>query len=171
MAVRSRFENLQRQRKKGGRRKDAGHAFVADAGGRLSGKRYSSSSARGRGKRQGGRSRGGRRNHKDGEDREQHKATSGKAGGGRADRAKGNSAQCKRCGETGHKSGCCHDQVCGVCGGKGHLVEVCGVCGGKGHLAEVCANVVNVLACESTKGSNDESDAAISVERRGGLRI
>ena len=34
MAIRSRYENLQRQRKKGGGRKDAGHAFVADAGGR-----------------------------------------------------------------------------------------------------------------------------------------
>ena len=37
MAIRSRFENLQRQRKKSGGRKDAGHAFVADAGGRHGG--------------------------------------------------------------------------------------------------------------------------------------
>ena len=37
MAVRSRLENLQRQRKKGGGRKDAEHAFKADAGGRLAG--------------------------------------------------------------------------------------------------------------------------------------
>ena len=49
MAVCSRFEDLQRQRKKGGGRKDAGHAFVTDAGGRHGGKNYSSSSARGRG--------------------------------------------------------------------------------------------------------------------------
>ena len=45
MAIRSRYENLQRQRKKGGGRKDAGHAFVADAGGRHGGKNYSSSTA------------------------------------------------------------------------------------------------------------------------------
>ena len=38
MAIRSRFENLQRQRKKGGGRKDAGHAFVADAGGDMAGR-------------------------------------------------------------------------------------------------------------------------------------
>ena len=48
MAIRCRLENLQRQRKKGGGKKDAGHAFVADAGGRHGGKNSSSSSARGR---------------------------------------------------------------------------------------------------------------------------
>ena len=37
MAIYSRFENLQRRRKKSEGRKDAGHAFVADAGGRLGG--------------------------------------------------------------------------------------------------------------------------------------
>ena len=37
MAVRSRFENMQRQRQKGGGRKDAGHVFGADAGGGLAG--------------------------------------------------------------------------------------------------------------------------------------
>ena len=35
---------------------------------------------------------------------------------------------------------------------------------GKGHSAEVCANVVTVLACATTKSSNDESDASISGE-------
>ena len=40
------------------------------------------------------------------------------------------------------------------------------MCGGKGHSAEVCANVVTVLACENTKSSNDESDAAISGEEK-----
>ena len=54
MAIRSRYENFQRQRKKGGGRKDAGNAFVADAGGRHGGKNHSSSSARGRGKRRWG---------------------------------------------------------------------------------------------------------------------
>ena len=68
MAIRSRYENLQRQRKKGGGRKDAGHAFVADAGGRHSGESYSSFSTRGRGKGREGRGRGGRRKPNDGED-------------------------------------------------------------------------------------------------------
>ena len=68
MAIRSQFENLQRQRKKGGERKDAGHALEADAGAGHGGKNYSSSSARGRGKGREGRGRGGRRNPNDGED-------------------------------------------------------------------------------------------------------
>ena len=76
---------------------------------------------------------------------------SSRAGGGKADREKGGNAKCKRCGETGHKSVRCPDQICGVCGGKGHS-------------AEVCANVVAVLAYKNTKSSNDESDAAISGE-------
>ena len=150
MAIRSRYENLQRQRKKGGGRKDAGHAFVADAGGRHGGKKYSSSSTRGRGKGRDSRGRGGRRNPNDGED-DQQKVSSSRDGGGKADREKGGNAKCKRCGETRHKSVRCPDQICGVCGGKGHS-------------AEVCANVVTVLACENTKSSNDESDAAISGE-------
>ena len=68
MVIRSRYENLQRQRKKSGGRKDAGHAFVADAGGRHGGKSYSSFSTRGRGKGREGRGRGGRRKPNDGED-------------------------------------------------------------------------------------------------------
>ena len=71
----------------GWREKGAGHAFVADAGGRLGGKQYSSSSARGRGKGREGRGQGGRKNHKDRE-KEQQKAASGRAGGGKADREK-----------------------------------------------------------------------------------
>ena len=51
----------------------------------------------------------------------------------------------------GHKSVRCPDQACGVCGSKGHSVEI-------------CVNVVTVLACENTKSSNDENDAAISGE-------
>ena len=150
MAIRSRFENLQRQRKKGGERKDVGHAFVADAGRRHGVKNYSSSSARDRGKGREGRGRGGRRKPNDGED-DQQKVASSRARGGKADREKGVNAKCKRCGETRHKSVRCPDQICGVwCG--------------KGHSAKVCANVVTVLACENTKSSNDESDAAISGE-------
>ena len=123
---------------------------MADAGERLGGKHYSPSSARGRGKGREVRGQGGRRNHKDGE-KEQHKTVSGKAGGGRAE---GNSAKCKRCGETGNKPVRCLDQICGVCGGKGHS-------------AEVCANGVTIPACENIKSSNDESNAAISGEEEG----
>ena len=47
--------------------------------------------------------------------------------------------------------------------------QVCGVCGSKGHSAEVCANVVTVLACENTTGSNNESDTAISGEEEEAL--
>ena len=50
LATRSRFENLQRQRNKGGARKNAGHAFVTYAGGGSGSKRYHSSGSRGRGK-------------------------------------------------------------------------------------------------------------------------
>ena len=152
MAIRSRFENLQRQRKKGGGRKDAGHAFVADAGGRLGGIYYSSSSAQGRGKGRDSRGWGGRRNYKDGQE-EQEKAASGIAGGEKADKDKRSSKKCKRCGETGHKSVRCPDQMCGVCGCKGHSTE------------EVCANVVTVLACVKNKSFNDESDAASSGDK------
>ena len=149
MAIRSRYENLQRQRKKGGGRKDAGHAFVADAGGRHGGN-YSSSSTRGRGKGREGRGRGGRRKSYDGENNQQ-KVASSRDGGGKADKEKGGNAKCKRCGETGHKSVRCPEQICSVCGGKGHS-------------AEGCANVVTVLACENTKSPNVEGDAAISGE-------
>ena len=147
MATRFRFENLQRQRKKGGGRKDAGYAFVADAGGRLGGKHYSSPSAQGRVKGRVGRGWRGRRNHKDG-DEEQQKVASSRAGGGKADREKEDSAKCKRCSEMGHKSAHCPDQICR----------------GKDHSAEVCANVITALAYENTKSSNNESDAAISGE-------
>ena len=116
MAIRSRLENLQRQRKKGRERKYAGHAFVADAGRRNGGKYYSSSSAQGRGKEREGRGRGGRRKYNDGED-DQQKGASSRAGGGKADRKKGGNAKCKRCGETGHKSVRFPDQICGMCGG------------------------------------------------------
>ena len=155
LAIRSRFENLQRQRKKGGGRKDAGQAFVADAEGSLGGKRCSSPSARGRGKRRGGCSRGGYRNHKDEEEEEQHKATGGKAGGGKAFNTKGDSTKCESCRETEHKSVRCPDRICGVYGGEGHSLTV-------------CANFVTVLAFEGTKGRKGDSDVAISGQREGG---
>ena len=152
MAIRSRFENLQRQRMKGEMRKDVGFAFEADTGERLGGKHYSSSIARGRGKEREGRGRGGRRNFNDLEE-EQQKVASSRAGGGKVYRENGGSAKCKRCGETGNKSVRCPDQICRVCGDKGHS-------------AEGCADVVTVLACENTNSSNDESDAAISDEEQ-----
>ena len=102
--------------------------------------------ARGRGKGRGGRGRGGRRNRKDEEEEEQHQANGGKAEWGKADNTKGDSAKCKRCGETGHKFVCCSDMICGVNFGKSHSVKI-------------CANVVTVFACE-------DSDAAISGEKK-----
>ena len=42
LAICFQFENLQRQRKEDGGVQDAGYAFMADAGGRLGGNRYSS---------------------------------------------------------------------------------------------------------------------------------
>ena len=75
------------------------------------------------------------------------------AGEGKVDNAKGDSAKCKRSGETGHKPVRCPDQFFGVCGGKGHLVEI-------------CANVVTVLACEDAKDCNEENDAAVSGEEK-----
>ena len=152
LVVRSRFKNLQRQRKKGGRRKDAGQAFVADAEGSLGGKRCSSPSARGRGKRRGG----GYRNHKDEEEEEQHKATGGKAGEGKAFNTKGGSTKCESCRETEHKSVRCPDRICGVCGGESRSLRV-------------CANFVTVLAFEATKGRKGDSDVAISGQREEGF--
>ena len=88
MAIRSQYGNLQRQRKKGGGREDAGHASVADAGERHGGKHYSSSSTRGRGKGREGRGRGGRRISYDGENHQQKKVASSRDGEGKADKEK-----------------------------------------------------------------------------------
>ena len=55
--IRTRYDNLQRQRNKGGGRKDTGHAFIADAG--SSGKTGGRSAPRGA-RNCGGRDRGGR---------------------------------------------------------------------------------------------------------------
>ena len=49
-AIRARYKDLQRERKKGGGRKDVGHAFVAEAGARFGGKRNSASGTRDRAK-------------------------------------------------------------------------------------------------------------------------
>ena len=90
LAIRSQFENLQCQRKKGGGMKDAGDAFGADAEGRPGGERYSSSDARGLRKGRRGCDRGGHRNHKNSDGGKQRKV----------EKAKGDNAKCKRSGET-----------------------------------------------------------------------
>ena len=59
----TRYDHLQRQRKKGQGQKDPGHAFVADAGGngKFGGKRNTPRGARSRGgRREGGRGGRGR---------------------------------------------------------------------------------------------------------------
>ena len=54
LAIRTRYEILQRQRRKGGARRDSGHAFIADAGyEKFSGKHNYPSGARGRGRGKG----------------------------------------------------------------------------------------------------------------------
>ena len=55
--IRTRYDNLQRQRNKGGGRRNAGHAFIADVG--SSGKARARSTSRGA-RNRGGRGRGGR---------------------------------------------------------------------------------------------------------------
>ena len=59
--------------------------------------------------------------------------------------------KCKRCGETGHKSVRCPDQVCNVCGGKGHAPEICG-------------NNVTALACVDRSSRTDDSGTYVSSE-------
>ena len=42
--------------------------------------------------------------------------------------------------------------------------QVCSVCGGKGHAPEICANVVSVFACQATDDeilSGEEEEAFI----------
>ena len=70
--IRARYDNLQRRRNKGGERRDAGHAFIADAG--SFGKKEGRSTPRGainrEGRGRGGRgSRGGNGGEKGGEKR------------------------------------------------------------------------------------------------------
>lgn len=109
--------NRYSSRRIGGGRKDVGHALMAGAGGRSGGKCYSSSRSRGREKGRGGEGRGGHRNR--GNSEKQDKGIGGKANGGKSDNSIGDSAKCKRCGETGHKTVQYPIQVCGVCGRKG----------------------------------------------------
>ena len=63
LAIRTRYQNLQRQRRRNGGRRDGGHAFMADerGDGKFGGSRNFKSDARRRGRGAGrGRGRGGR---------------------------------------------------------------------------------------------------------------
>ena len=113
--IRARYDNLQRQRNKGGGRKDVGHAF-ADAG--SSGKtgiRRTPRGARSRGDRgrggRGGRCKGGNEGEKYGENKNGQTNNSSNARVGNIDRATGGNARCNRCGEVGHKTVQCPGQV------------------------------------------------------------
>lgn len=81
----------------------------------------------------------------------QDKGSGGKAAGGKSDTSKGDSVECKHCGETGHKTLRCPDRFCGVCGRKWYSVEI-------------CSTIVTVLACEKSKSHKDDNDTVISSE-------
>ena len=154
LMIRTRYDNLQRQRNKGGGRRDAGHAFIADAG--SSGKPGGRSTPRGA-RNCGGRGRvrrGGRGGNGGEKGREQKdgQTTNINASDGNVDGGKGVNARCNRCGEAGHKTVRCPGQVCSVYGGKGHS-------------AKLCANVVTVFACEDDANGSD-SDGVLSGEEQ-----
>ena len=125
LIIRKRYDNLQHQRNKEGGRRDAGHAFIADAG--SSGKPGGRSTPRGV-RNRGGRVRGGRggRGGNGGEKGGEKKdgQTDINASDGNVDGKKGGDARCSRCGEAGHKTVRCPGQVCSVCGGKGHSAKI-----------------------------------------------
>ena len=143
LAIRTRYENLQCQRRKSGARRDAGRAFITDAGNEKFGGKYPPGfRGRGRGMGRGkdrGRGRGGRKQGSD----------SDKSGDPKDDSVKG-----KRCGDVGHKAVRCPGQLCGVCGGKGHADDI-------------CANVVSILACQAPADdktlSGEEKEAVICI--------
>ena len=152
--IRTRCDNLQRQRNKRGGGRDAGHAFIANAG--SSGKPGGRSTPRGA-KTRGGRGRGGRGGRggnggeKGGENKDGQTANIN-ASDGNIDGGKGGNARCSCYGEAGHKTVRCPGQVCSVCGGKGHS-------------AKTCANVVTVFACEADASGSD-SDGVLSGEEQ-----
>ena len=151
---RTRYDNLQHQRNKEGRRRDAGHAFIADAG--SFGKTGGRSTPRGA-RNRGGRGRGGRggRGGNGGEKSGQKKdgqTININASDGNVDGGKEGNVRCNRCGEVGHRTVRCPGQVCSVCGGKGHS-------------AKICANVVTVFACEADASGSD-SDGVLSGEEQ-----
>ena len=152
LMIRTRYDNLQPQRNKEGGRRDAGHAFIADAG--SSGKPGGRSTPRGA-RNRGGRDRGGRGSRggnggEKGGEKKDGQTTNINASDGNVDSKKGGNARCSRCGEASHKAVRCSGQVCSVCGGKGHS-------------AKICANVVTVFAC-GVDASGSDSDGLLSGE-------
>ena len=155
LMIRTRYDNLQRKRNKGGGRRDAGHAFIADAG--SSGKPGGRSTPRGA-RNRGGRGRGGRGGQdgnggEKGGEKKGGQTTNINASDGNVDGQKGGNARCNRCGEAGQKRVRCPGQMCGAFGGKGHS-------------ATICANVVvTVFACEADARGSD-SDGVFSGEEQ-----
>ena len=156
LMIRTTYDNLQRQRNKEGGRRDAGHAFIADAGSSgKSGGRSTPRGARNRGSRgRGGRGGWGGNGGEKGGEKKDGQMTNINASDGNVDGKKGGDARCSRCGEGGHKTVRCPGQMCSVCGGKGHS-------------AKICTNVVAAFACDAdVSGSGgdgvlrgDEQDA------------
>ena len=154
LMIRTRYDNLQRQRNERGGRSDAGHAFIADAGssekpgGRSTPRGVRNRGGRGRGGRGG---RGGNGGEKGGEKKD-GQTTNINTSDGNVDGEKGGDARCSRCGGAGHKTVRCPGQVCSVYGGKGHS-------------AKTCANVVIVFAC-GADASGSDSDEVLSKEEQ-----
>ena len=103
LGIRTRYEILQRQRRKNGARRDANYAFITDAGNEKFGGKYPPGF---RGRRRGmgrgkdrGRGRGGRKQGSDGD---------------KSNGPKDDSVKCKRCGDVGHKAVRRPGQLCGV---------------------------------------------------------
>ena len=145
LMIRTRYDNLQRKRNKGGGRRDAGHAFIADAG--SSGKPGGRSTSRGA-RNRGGRGRGGRGGQdgnggEKGGEKNGGQTTNINASDENVDGKKGGNARCNRCGEAGQKTVRCPGQMCGAFGGNGHSATIC---------ADV---VVTVSACEADARGSD----------------
>ena len=150
--IRTRYDNLQRQRNEGGERRDACHAFISDA--RSFGKTGGRSTPRGAESR-GGRGRGGHggRGRNGGEKGGEKKTpTNINASDGNVDCGKRGNARCNSCVEVSHKTVRCPGQMCSVCGRKGHL-------------AKIYANVVTVFACEADASGSD-SDGVLGGEEQ-----
>ena len=107
LMIRTRYDNLQRQRNKGGGPRDAGRVFIVDAG--SSGKHGGRSTPRGA-RNRGGRGRGGRGGRggnggeKKGGEKKGGQTININASDGNVDGGKRGNARCNRCGETGHKT-------------------------------------------------------------------
>ena len=125
LAMPTRYQNLQRQRRKSGARRNAVHVFLADTGNeKFDGKRYYPSGSRGRGRGMGRGKNRGRGRGEQGQRIGGDKSDGTKDGNGKVDSSSSN-VKYKRCGDDEHKAVRCPGQLCGVCGGKGHAAEIC----------------------------------------------